>query len=246
MSLRFPPGLIESVLNSDPPWLSCSVSHLHSSLSMLTRDELRAAVLRISTYFTPGKHYDKLSCMDAILDHFDSRRTSFSSCGLQSVYASLQELSPNSTSDMPRSFMMASFFDAAYGSLVASTLRKSSWPTQECYPIMDDSILNDMPWLTDDLSPWMNRVPRKLPIDTLKACLRSMHPSTRPIFKATAKQSCLHAILRHLKQRGHFLLHQDEIFLLGQLICVHPSPKIDAHTRTSIICEIHSAEYGKD
>jgi hypothetical protein len=103
MSLQFPPGLIESVLNSDPPWLSCTLSHLHSSLSMLTCDELRAAVLHISTHFTPGKHYDKLSCINAILDHFDSRRTLFSSCGLKSVYASLQELSLNSTSDMPLS-----------------------------------------------------------------------------------------------------------------------------------------------
>jgi hypothetical protein len=85
MSPRFPPGLIESVLNSDPPWLSCPLSHLHSSLSMLTRDELRAAVLRLSTCFTPGKHYDKLSCIDTILDHFDSRHTLFSSCDLQSV-----------------------------------------------------------------------------------------------------------------------------------------------------------------
>jgi len=118
MSLRFPPGLIESVLNSDPPWLSCPVSHLHSSLSMLTHDELRAAVSCISTHFTPGKHYDKLSCIDAILDHFDSRCTSFPSCGLQSVYASLQELSPNSTSNMPHSFMITSFFDAAYGPLI--------------------------------------------------------------------------------------------------------------------------------
>ena len=246
MCSQFPPSLVEKVLNSDPPWFSWPLSHLWSSLSMLTHDELWVAVSRISTRFTPGKHHDKLSCIDAILDHFHHWRSLLSSYDLHSVYVNLQQVSLISTSDMPRSFMIACFFDAAYGPLVASMLHKSPWSVQECYPIMDNSILNDMPWLTDDLSPWMNRVPRKLPMHMLKACLHSMHPSMRPIFKATAKQSCWHAILHHLRQRGRFLLHQNDMFLLGQLICVRPSSEIDVYTHTSIIHKILCGEYGKD
>ena len=50
MSSQFPPGLIQSVLNSDTPWFSWPLSHFQLS------------------------HYDKLSCIEAILDHFDCRR----------------------------------------------------------------------------------------------------------------------------------------------------------------------------
>ena len=210
------------MLNSDPPWLSCSLSHLRSSLSILTHDELHAAVLCISPCFTPRKHYDKLSCIDAILDHFEICRTVFSSCSPASIYACLHNLNPNVSSDFPCSLMITSFFEAAYGPLVASILCKSPWHAQDFYPLLDNTILNDMPWLADDLLLWMNRVPRKLPINVLKTCLCSMHLSMQPIFKAISKQSCWHAILRHLKQRGRFLFHQDDMFLLSQLICVRP------------------------
>jgi hypothetical protein len=117
---------------------------------------------------------------------------------------------------------------------------------QESYPILNESTLNNMPWLTDDLSPWMNRIPQKLPINMLKVCHRSMHPSIQPLFKSISKQSCWHGILHHLKQRGQFLFHQDDKFVLEQLISVHLSLEISSYTCISVIRIILCAKYGED
>jgi hypothetical protein len=190
------------VLTSDPPWLHYPLSHLHASLASLSRDLLRSAALRVCPDLAFTKVHDKLGCIDSILDDFVSRRSYLSSCVSESIYGCLRNLSVDISPDSPRSLMISTLFEAVYGPIVASSLRRSSWPANEFHPLRDDSILNDIPWLTDDLSPWMRRVPRKLSIDTMKMCLQSMHPSTRPIFKYRLKQSCWHAILRHMKERG--------------------------------------------
>jgi len=61
------------VLNSNPPWLSHPLPDLLVSLRTLSRDELRTVASRISPVFSAGKHYDKLSCINLILEDSDSR-----------------------------------------------------------------------------------------------------------------------------------------------------------------------------
>jgi hypothetical protein len=92
-----------------------------------------------------------------------------------------------------------------------------------------------MPWLTDNLSPWMTRILRKLTLGRLKECLQSIHPSTQPLFKASSKQSCWHAILRHLKQRGCFPFCQAYIYVLNQLLCAAPFTHVNLDSRTSFM-----------
>ena len=154
-----------------------------------------------------------MSCIDTILDHFNSYRLFFQTCDLTSVRLHLRESNLKVTPDMSRFSMISTFFETTYGEPVASALRKPLWPALESFPIPDDVTATGMPWLTEDLSLWMTRVPRKLLLSRLKSCLQSMHPSSRPMFKCSSKQSCWHAILHHLRQRGHFLLCQEDELL---------------------------------
>ena len=73
-----------------------------------------------------------------------------------------------------------------------------------------------------------------------------MHPSTQPMFKTSSKQSCWHAILRHLKQRGRFLLCQEDDYLIEQVLSACPHCSIAELSRTSIIHDLLKAEYGTD
>ena len=147
---------------------------------------------------------------------------------------------------MLRFNMISTFFKTTYGTPVALALRKSPWPILDSFSVPDDFAVDDMPWLAAELSPWMSRLPRKLLIGRLKSCLQSMHPSMRPLHKNNSKQSCWNAILRHLKQRGCFLLCQDDEYLLEQLLSTHPSLSVTEFSRTSIVRELLDAEYGTD
>jgi hypothetical protein len=120
------------------------------------------------------------------------------------------------------------------------------WPVLKTFCVPYDFTVDDMPWLTGELMPWMNRLPRKLLIGRLKMCLQSIHPSMRPLYKAVLKLSYWNAILQHLKQRGCFLLCHDYAYLIEQLLCFHPSHFLTEISRTSIIYKILIAEYGKD
>ena len=73
-----------------------------------------------------------------------------------------------------------------------------------------------------------------------------MHLSTQPLFKASSKQSCWHAILRHLKQRGHFLFCQEDIYVVNQLLCAAPFARVNQDSHTSFVHNILIAEYGED
>jgi len=202
MTLQTLTSAVDRVGESNPPWINYSLSHLRGSLCVLSRDELRVAASRVSTLYMAKKLHDKMSCIDIILDHFDLCRTSFISCSLAFLRVRLQELNLAISPNMSRFDMISTYFEAMYGNPVALALRKSPWPVLESFSIPDDSTSEEMPWLTSDLTPWMTRLPRKLLIGKLKSCLQSMHPSTRPMFRTFSKQSCWHAILRHLKQRG--------------------------------------------
>jgi hypothetical protein len=182
-----------------------------------------------------------MSCVNVILEHFDYHRTSFLSCSLASLRASLQKINERFTPNMSRFDMISVFFETTYGSLVASTLRKSLWPALDSFSISERSGMENMPWLTSDLTPWMTRLPRKMPIGRLKSCLQSMHPSTQAMFKPSSKQSCWNAILRHLKQRGRFLLSQDDDYLIEQFLSTRPSTSMtEKKTRTSPMTKIAS------
>jgi len=142
--------------------------------------------------------------------------------------------------------MISTFFETTYGTPVALALRKPSWPIRDSVSVLDDVIVDDLPWLVAELAPWMTRLPRKLLISRLKFCLQSIHPSTRPLYKSNSKQLCWNAILRHLKQRGCFLLCRGDEYLFEQFLSTHPSCSVTDFSRTSIIRQILDAEYGKD
>jgi len=76
--------------------------------------------------------------------------------------------------DMSHFHMIFTFFETTYGDPVALALWKSSWPILESFPIQDDTTVDGMPWLTDDLSLWMTRVPRKLLLSKLKSHIQPM------------------------------------------------------------------------
>jgi len=237
---------VARVADCNPPWLNYPLPHLRGSLYVLSCDELRAASSRVSIHHTAKKHYDKTICVDIILEHFDSCRTSLISCSLAFLQTRLQNLNLTVSANMSRFEMITTFFETMYGNPVALALRKSSWPIQGSFSIENDSIHGHMPWLTADLSPWMNRLPRKLLLGRLKSCLQSMHPSTRPMFKSSSKQSCWHALLRHLKQRGRFLFCQTDEYLIEQALSAHLLSSMKELTRASIIRELLEAEYGTD
>jgi len=180
--------VLHRVSESNPSWLIYPLSHLRESLCVLSCDELRVASSQVSTHNTVQKHYDKMSCVNVILEHFDYHQTSFLSCSLAFLRASLQKINETVPPKMTRFEMISMFFESTYGSLVASALRKSPWPALDSFSISEESCMENMPWLTSDLTPWMNRLPRKILIGRLKSCLQSMHPSTRPMFKPSSKQ----------------------------------------------------------
>ena len=216
------------------------------SLCMLSRDELRTVASRISPNFWAGKHYDKLSCINLILEDFNPRPEFLSSSGTSAICAYVHESNLSLSTDLPRYILISALFETVYGRLAASTLRKSSWPALESFSIGEQLVTENMPWLTDDLSPWMTRIPRKLTLGRLKVCLQSIHPSTRPLFKASSKQSCWQAILRHLKQRGRFLFCQEDIYVVNQLLCATLFACVNLDSRTSFMHNILIAEYGED
>jgi len=93
---------IARVADSNPPWLNYPLPHLHGSLYVLSCDELGAASSRVSTHHTAKKHYDKMSCIDIILEHFDSCRTSLMSCSLAFLRVRLQNLNLTVSPNMSR------------------------------------------------------------------------------------------------------------------------------------------------
>ena len=246
MSSQSLADVVAHVLNSDPSWLSYSLLDLHMSLCTLSHDALRAVASRISPVFSVGRHYDKLSCIDVILQDFESRSVFLSSCSTSAICAYVHEAKLLVSTNLPRHVLISALFETVYGPLIASTLRKSSWPALESFSINEELITNDMPWLTNDLSPWLTRIPRKITIGRMKECLQSMHPSTRPLFKASSKQSCWQAILRHLKQWGRFLFCQENIYVVNQLLCAAPFASVSLDSRTSFVHKILFAEYGED
>ena len=85
MSLPALADTVVRVTDSNPPWLTYSLSHLRASLCILSHDELHAASSRVCPHFSVSKHYDKMSCIDAVLHHFDSCPNLFLSCSLISL-----------------------------------------------------------------------------------------------------------------------------------------------------------------
>jgi len=190
--------IVAGVLNSDPSWLTYSFSDMHMSLCTLSRDGLCTVASRISLLFSEGRHYDKLSCINLILEDFESRSSFLSSCSTATICTYVHEGNLLVSTNLPRYVLISAIFETLYGPLVALTLCKSSWPVLESFSISEQLVTENMPWLTGGLTPWMTRIPRKLTLRRLKECLQSMHPSTWPLFKHSSKQSCWHAILRHL------------------------------------------------
>ena len=64
--------IVACVANSNLPWLSYATFHLYSSLLTLSYDVLQAAYLQLSPHLMARNYYSKMSCVDIILDHFDS------------------------------------------------------------------------------------------------------------------------------------------------------------------------------
>jgi hypothetical protein len=166
-------NILAYVLNSNPQWLSYPLSELHESLCMLSHDELHTVASRISPLFWSGKHYDKLSCINLILDDFNSQSAFLSSCSISSIRAYVHESNLWVSTNLPRYVLISAIFETLYGPLVASTLCKSSWPVLESFSICEQLVTENMPWLTGDLTPWMTRIPRRLTLGRLKECLQS-------------------------------------------------------------------------
>ena len=93
--------IVTCVLNSNPPWLSYSLSDLHVSLCMLSCDELRRVASRVSPNFWAGKHYDKLSCINVILEDFDCRSAFLSSSSTSAICAYVHESNLSVSTDLP-------------------------------------------------------------------------------------------------------------------------------------------------
>jgi len=178
MSLQSLTDTVAHVLKSDPPWLFYPHSYLYSSLCMLGRNTLRMIASRVSPDFVNTKYYNKLSCINLILDDFNSHCAFLSSHGTSVIHTYLQQLNVNVSDEMARTIMISTFFEAVYRFSVAAALHKSPLAMMDSFPIHEQVVSDDMPWLMSDLSPWMTRVPCKLSIGRLKECLQLMHPST--------------------------------------------------------------------
>src|ERR1700683_5119554 len=83
--------VVVCVLNSNPPWLSYPLSDLHASLCTLSCVELHTVAPCISPVFSVGKPYDKLSCINLILEDFDSHSAFLSSCSTSSICTYIHE-----------------------------------------------------------------------------------------------------------------------------------------------------------
>ena len=66
------------------------------------------------------------------------------------------------------------------------------------------------------------------------------------MFKSSSKQLCWHAILHLLRQRGHFLLCQEDDYLIRQILCAYSFCPVTEFSRASIVCELLDVKYGKD
>src|ERR1700691_5224158 len=159
--------VVARVLNSNAPWLFYPLLDLHVSLCTLSHDELCTVASRILPVFLVGKHYDKLSCINLILEDFDSHSAFLSSCSTSSICTYIHESNLSVSMNLPWYVLISALFETIYGPLIASTLRKSSWPALESFSISEQLVTDNMPWLTNDLSPWMTRIPRKLTIGRL-------------------------------------------------------------------------------
>src|SRR3984893_3019411 len=62
----------------------------------------------------------------------------------------------------------------------------------------------------------------------------------------SSKQSCWNVILWHLKQKGHFLLSQNDDYLIEPFLFNSPSSSIIELSQTLLVHELIYAEYGKD
>lgn len=144
---------------SDPPSLHYPLSHLHASLASLNQDKLWSTALCVFPDLPLTWVHDKLSCIDPILEDFVSHCSYLCSCASKFIHACLQNLSVDISPDSSHSLMISTLFEVVYGPIVASSLHRCSWPTDKSHPLRDDSILNDVPWLTDDLSSvgWWNK-----------------------------------------------------------------------------------------
>src|ERR1700720_1843923 len=91
MSLQALTAGVGPLSDSNPPWLDYPPSHLRGSLSILRCDELRAASSHVCEHISVWRYYDK-SCIDNILDHFNSCRLFFLTCDLTSLHSHLREL----------------------------------------------------------------------------------------------------------------------------------------------------------
>ena len=150
--------IVAHVLNSNPPWLYYSLSDLHVSLCMLSHDEWHTVVSCISPNFWAGKHYDKLSRINLILEDLNSWSEFLSSSSTSTICGYVHESNLSVSTDLPQYILISALFETVYGHLVASTLHKSSWPALESFSIGKQLVTENMPWLMDNLSPWMARI----------------------------------------------------------------------------------------
>src|ERR1700742_178103 len=153
------------VLNSNPTWLTCSVDHYLSSLISLTLKQLQpAAFYFFSKNQTLVNKHTKMSYIHAILDHFTSVSKLLASCQTDSLWNyihDLAEVNMNSDDRIPRLCLFCIFLDSVYGNEVASALRILPWSIKENFPEPSELHLSKMPWLSADLTAWMDRLPRK-------------------------------------------------------------------------------------
>ena len=81
--------------------------------------------------------------MDLILTDFESRCTYLSSSSTSAIYLYLQELDITVSTNIARSRLICTIFEAVYGSLAAAALRKSPWPVLETFSIQEQLVPDD-------------------------------------------------------------------------------------------------------
>jgi hypothetical protein len=107
--------VVACVLNSNPPWLSYPLLDLHVSLCTLSRDELHTVAPCISPVFSVGKPYDKLSCINLILEDFDSHSAFLSSCSTSCICTYVHESNLSVSTNLPRYILISALFETIYG-----------------------------------------------------------------------------------------------------------------------------------
>jgi len=169
-----------------------------SLICIIVHIELWCLVCCIITCFQNAKArdcYSKMNCICIILDYLNSVEISIL-CVASKHFKNvckiwIQQLAQT----CPISIWFQHFWKQhTYGTPVALALCKSPWPILDSFSIPDDFTVDNMPWLTAELSPWMSRLPCKLLIGRLKLCLQSMQPSMRPLSKNNSVGTQLHAI----------------------------------------------------